>query len=57
MQPKAVCDPPLKREREKKKNGDNIIERRSPSASGGPPWDLVSEKLCIEVNGERKIIF
>ena len=33
------------------------IERRSPSLSGGPPWDLISEKLCIEVNGERKIIF
>ena len=26
-----------------------------PSTSA--PWDLISEKLCIEVNGERKIIF
>ena len=34
-----------------------LIEWRSPSPSGGPPWDLISEKLCIEVNGERKIIF
>ena len=26
-----------------------------PSTSD--PWDLISEILCIEVNGERKIIF
>ena len=26
-----------------------------PSTSD--PWDLISEKLCIEVNGERKRIF
>jgi len=36
--------------------GLNPIERRSPSLSGGAPWDLISEKVCIEVNGERKII-
>ena len=32
----------------------SCIERRSPSLSGGAPWDLISEKLCIEVNGERE---
>ena len=33
------------------------IESLSPSPSGRPPWDLISEKYCMVVNGERQQIF
>jgi len=29
----------------------------SPFPSGRPPWDLISEKYCMVVNGERQQIF
>ena len=32
-------------------------ERKSPSPSGGPPWDLNLEKIRTVVNGERQIFF
>jgi len=28
-----------------------------PSPSGQPPWDRISEKYCMVVNGERQQIF
>ena len=33
------------------------IESLSPTPSGRPPWDLISEKYCMVVNGERQQIF
>ena len=30
---------------------------KTSCCSTSAQWDLISEKLCIEVNGERKIIF
>ena len=33
------------------------IEWRSPSPSGGPPWDLISEKLCIELMERERLSF
>ena len=35
--------------------GNHREAKSRPSTSD--PWNLISEKLCIEVNGERKIIF
>ncbi|XP_031728964.1 Golgi-specific brefeldin A-resistance guanine nucleotide exchange factor 1-like [Anarrhichthys ocellatus] len=34
----------------------SAIERQSPVPSGGPPWDLISDKICTVVNDWHQII-
>ena len=38
--------------------GEGIsMKRQSQAPTGGPPWDVVSEKICTAVNAKRQIFF